>query len=128
MYSVVCAGRRVERLAVSGGQFFQWRFLAKDLWWHAHPFSLSALPHPPYLRLTVKALGDQGRAIARLRPGTRVFIEGPYGTFTAHARTAARVALIGAGVGVTPLRALLEELPPGVDVSMVRPRRTPAQS
>jgi predicted ferric reductase len=119
VYSVVCAGRRVERLAVSGGQFFLWRFLAKDLWWHAHPFSLSALPHPPYLRLTVKVLGDQTRAIARLRPGTRVFIEGPYGTFTAHARTAPGVALIGAGVGVTPLRALLEELPASVDVSMV---------
>jgi predicted ferric reductase len=119
VYSLVCAGRDVDRLAVSGGQFFQWRFLAKGLWWHAHPFSLSALPHPPYLRVTVKAVGDQSREISRLRPGTRVFIEGPYGTFTAHARTGPRVALIGAGVGVTPLRALLEELPRSVDVSMV---------
>jgi ferredoxin-NADP reductase len=119
VYSVVCAGRRLERLAVSGGQFLFWRFLAKDLWWHAHPFSLSALPHPPYLRLTVKSVGDQTRAITRLRPGTRVLIEGPYGTFTAHARRTPRVALIGAGVGVTPLRAMLEELPGSVDVSMV---------
>lgn len=119
VHSVVCAGRRVERLAVSGGQFCLWRFMAKDLWWHAHPFSLSALPHPPYLRLTVKAVGDQSRAVAGLRPGTRVFIEGPYGTFTADARKAPRVALIGAGIGVTPLRAMLEDLPPEVDVSMV---------
>lgn len=119
VYAVVCAGRRVERLAVSGGQFLLWRFLAKGLWWHANPFSLSALPHPPYLRVTVKAVGDQSRAIARLRPGTRVFIEGPYGLFTAHARIKPRVALIGAGVGVTPLRALLEDLPPSIDVSMV---------
>jgi predicted ferric reductase len=119
VFSVVCAGRRVERLAVSGGQFLMWRFIAKDLWWHAHPFSLSALPHPPYLRVTVKAVGDQSAAIARLRPGTRVFIEGPYGTFTGRARTSTGVALIGAGVGVTPLRALLEEFPPSVDVSMV---------
>lgn len=119
VYSLVIAGRRVDRLAVSGGQFFQWRFMSKDLLWHAHPFSLSALPHPPYLRVTVKAVGDQSRAIAGLRSGTRVLIEGPYGTFTEHARTAPRVALIGAGVGVTPLRALLEDLPASVDVSML---------
>lgn len=119
VYSVILSGRRVDRLAVSGGQFFQWRFLAKGLWWHAHPFSLSALPRPPYLRLTVKTVGDQSRAIAHLQHGTRVLIEGPYGAFTGHARQGLRVALIGAGVGVTPLRALLEELPASVDVSML---------
>ena len=47
VYSVICRGRRVDRLAVSGGQFFQWRFLAEGLWWQAHPYSLSALPRPP---------------------------------------------------------------------------------
>jgi DMSO/TMAO reductase YedYZ heme-binding membrane subunit len=36
VYSVICSGRRLDRLAVSGGQFFKWRFLTKDLWWHAH--------------------------------------------------------------------------------------------
>jgi len=77
------------------------------------PYSLSALPQPPYLRVTIKGLGDQSRAIAGLKPGTRVAIEGPYGAFTHHARRTDRVALIGAGVGVTPLRALLEDLPRG---------------
>jgi ferredoxin-NADP reductase len=119
VYSVVCAGRRVDRLAVSGGQFFQWRFLTRELWWHAHPYSLSALPQPPHIRLTVKALGDQSSAIAHLKPGTRVAIEGPYGAFTHHARSMERVALIGAGVGITPLRALLEDLPASVDVIVI---------
>ena len=117
--SVVCRGRHLEQLAVSGGQFFLWRFLARDLWWQAHPYSLSALPRPPYLRVTIKGLGDQSRAIAHLRPGTRVAIEGPYGTFTHHARSADGVALIAAGVGMTPLRALLEDLPTGTDVVVV---------
>ena len=62
MYSVVCRGRRLDRLAVSGGQFFQWRFLTRDLWWQAHPYSLSALPRPPMVRVTIKALGDHSRA------------------------------------------------------------------
>jgi predicted ferric reductase len=119
VYSVICSGRRLDRLAVSGGQFFQWRFLTRELWWHAHPYSLSALPRPPHIRLTIKAIGDQSRAIAHLKPGTRVGIEGPYGAFTHHARSQERVALIGAGVGITPLRALLEDLPATVDVTVI---------
>ena len=119
VYSVICSGRRLDRLAVSGGQFFKWRFLTKELWWHAHPYSLSALPQPPYLRVTIKGVGDHSRAIATLKPGTRVAIEGPYGAFTHHARETNRVTLIGAGVGITPLRALLEDLSPSVDVSVI---------
>jgi len=119
VYSVIVAGRQLSQLAVSGGQFFQWRFLAPGLWWHAHPYSLSALPRPPFLRVTIKGLGDQSRAVARLKKGTRVIVEGPYGTFTRHRLTTRRVVLIGAGVGMTPLRALLEDLPPSTDVSVV---------
>jgi ferredoxin-NADP reductase len=122
---VICSGRRLDRLAVSGGQFFKWRFLTKELWWHAHPYSLSALPQPPYLRVTIKGLGDQSRAITALKPGTRVAIEGPYGAFTQHARKTDRVTLIGAGVGITPLRALLEDLPASVDVSVIVRASTP---
>jgi len=48
-----------------------------------------------------------------------VLIEGPYGAFTQHARTTEKVALIGAGVGITPLRALLEDLPASVDATVV---------
>ena len=40
-------------------------------------------------------------------------IEGPYGVFTADTRHGDRVLLVGAGVGITPVRALLEELPAG---------------
>jgi len=41
--SVICAGRHLERLPIVGGQFLQWRFLHSDLWWQAHPYSISAL-------------------------------------------------------------------------------------
>lgn len=124
VYSVIVSGRNLSRLAVSGGQFLQWRFLAPGLWWHAHPYSLSALPRPPYLRVTIKGLGDHSRAIAHLKPGTRVVVEGPYGTFTRHRMVASRAVLIGAGVGVTPLRALLEELPLSTAVTVVVRART----
>jgi len=109
--TVVCSGRHLERLAVSGGQFFSWRFLVPGMWWQAHPYSMSALPRPPYLRLTVKTVGDHSAAVAALKPGVRVAIEGPYGAFTRHAQQNATAVLIAAGIGITALRALLEDLP-----------------
>ena len=118
--SVVVRGRHLDRLAVAGGQFFRWHFLTRDLWWHAHPFSLSAMPVPPYMRVTVKVSGDSTASIARLRPGTRIAVEGPYGAFTEASRTRRKVALIGAGVGITPVRALLEDLPTDVDAVVVQ--------
>ncbi len=117
--SVICQGRDLDRLPVSGGQFFLWRFLTRELWWQAHPYSLSALPQPPYLRFTVKGLGDASSALAHVRPGTRLAFEGPYGAFTDHARLSDGVLLIAAGVGITPLRALLEDLPEEADVVVV---------
>jgi len=117
--SVICAGRHIERLPVVGGQFLQWRFLRPSLWWQAHPYSISALPRPPYLRVTVKTLGDYSDSLVDLPVGTRVAIEGPYGAVTAHRRRSNKVLLVAAGVGVTPIRALLEDLPKDVDVVVV---------
>ena len=111
--SVILTGRHLDRLRVSGGQFLLWRFLTPRLWWQAHPFSLSALPQPPYLRLTIKGVGGFTRSLATLRPGTKVAVEGPYGAFTRYAQRRPRALLIAAGIGVTALRALLEDLPRG---------------
>jgi predicted ferric reductase len=109
--SVICTGRHLDRLVISGGQFFFWRFLTRSMWWRAHPYTLSALPQPPYVRLTVKAAGDHSAAVAALRPGTRVAVEGPYGAFTRFAQQRPRALLVAAGIGVTALRPLLEDLP-----------------
>ena len=97
----------------------QWRFLRPGLWWQAHPYSLSAMPMPPYLRVTVKDLGDHSGELARITPGTRVAVEGPYGAFTRHAAERDKLLLVGAGVGVTPIRAMLEDLPAHADVDVI---------
>jgi predicted ferric reductase len=111
--SVYLAGRHLDELGARAGQFLQWRFLSRRGWTRAHPYSLSAAPDGRSLRITVKDLGDGTAAVPGLRPGTRVLIEGPYGRLTARTRTRPGVALIGAGVGITPLRALAEELGAG---------------
>jgi predicted ferric reductase len=111
--SVYVKGNRLEELRAEAGQFFLWRFLTPQGWWQAHPFSLSAAPNPSWLRLTVKTLGDHTAQLQRLRPGTRVLAEGPYGAFTRLRRTRRKVLLIGAGIGIAPLRALFEGLPAG---------------
>ena len=110
--SVIVEGNHLLELRAEAGQFFRWRFLTPDLWWTAHPFSLSAPPRRDRLRLTVKALGDGSTTIQeRLEPGTWVLAEGPYGAVTSHRRTRCDVLLIAGGVGITPMRALFEALP-----------------
>jgi len=114
--SIWIKGRNLDRMGAQPGQFFIWRFLTKHDWWHAHPFSLSAAPRPNMMRITVKDLGDGSRSLQDLRVGTHVFAEGPYGTFTADRRTRPGVLLIAGGIGITPLRAVLDSFRPGDDV------------
>ncbi|MEO8095020.1 MAG: ferredoxin reductase family protein, partial [Pseudolysinimonas sp.] len=125
--SVHLGGRRMHRLRAEAGQFFVWRFLAGKGRTRGNPYSLSAAPDGDTLRITVKNLGDQSRRIRRLKPGTPVIFEGPFGRLSDRARTRSRVALIGAGVGITPLRALAEGLDyaPGDAVMLHRFRDRP---
>ncbi|MDI3213907.1 ferredoxin reductase family protein [Arthrobacter sp. AL12] len=115
--SIELAGRHLDELAGNGGRFVIWRFLTPGAWWHPHPFSLSAEPAlvdssgRGTLRITVRNLGRGSAQLARLKPGTSVSLEGPYGLFSTAARSRNRVVLIGAGIGITPIRALLERTP-----------------
>ncbi len=118
--SVYVGGRDLDLLRARGGQFFQWRFMTRHWWWQAHPYSLSASPNDSWLRVTVKDLGDQSASLLReLKPGTRVLAEGPYGVFTAAARHGERVTMFAAGVGITPIRAVLDDMPSSTDVTLV---------
>ena len=111
--SVVIGGRHLDELRAEAGQFFRVRFLTRELWWASNPYSLSAAVQPERLRITVKDLGGHSGALGGLRPGVRVFAEGPYGAMTAARRRRPKVLLIAGGIGITPLRALLQTLPAG---------------
>ncbi|MEV4423123.1 ferredoxin reductase family protein [Patulibacter sp. NPDC049589] len=109
--SVHVSGHRLDRLSTRSGQFFVWRFLDGPGWTRGNPYSISAAPGGDRLRVTIQVVGDASARAARLRPGTRVAIEGPYGAMTARRRRHDRLLFVAAGVGVAPLRALLEDTP-----------------
>ncbi|MHA6761054.1 ferric reductase [Streptacidiphilus sp. PAMC 29251] len=109
--SVYISGRHLDQLGARSGHFFRWRFLAPGLWWSANPYSLSAPPTAELLRITVKDAGRHSRALGRLRPGTRLLLQGPYGSLTGPRRPDEKVLLLAGGTGIAPLRALLETLP-----------------
>lgn len=120
--SVHVTGRNLDRLPARAGQFFIWRFPGHNHWWSANPFSLSAAPNGRGLRLTAKAVGSASSGLRHLPVGTRAYLEGPYGAFTSLHRTRPGVLLIAGGVGITPVRALLEEETAGDVVVLYRAR------
>ncbi|MBH0055092.1 ferric reductase-like transmembrane domain-containing protein [Salinibacterium sp. SWN139] len=107
--TIQLAGNDLRGLGASGGQFFIWRFWTPRTWWHSHPISLSAMPTASSARITVRNLGTGSAQLTTIPVGTRVSIEGPYGLFSDAARTSPKLAIIAAGIGVTPVRALLEQ-------------------
>ncbi|MFC8597823.1 ferric reductase-like transmembrane domain-containing protein [Isoptericola sp. NPDC057191] len=125
MTSVWVSGPGLGELPAVAGQFFLVRFVTRGHLVTAHPYSLSTAPTGDELRFTIGPLGDHSRAAARLRPGTRVHLEGPFGRFTADRARRHGVLLVAGGAGIGPVRALAEDLVlRGHDVVVVHRART----
>jgi predicted ferric reductase len=117
--SIYISGRNLNGIHARGGNFFEWRFLKKGIWSQAHPYSLSESPSNNMMRITVKNLGDHSKALLNLTAGTRVIAEGPYGTLVASRAIGKKILLIGAGIGITPIRALVNELPHDAQIDLI---------
>ncbi|MCU1424608.1 MAG: oxidoreductase [Microbacteriaceae bacterium] len=122
VFSIHLQGHSLSALGAAGGQFFIWRFWTGTTWWHSHPISLSSMPTADSARITVRDLGAGTSQLGSLPSGARVSFEGPYGVFTDAARTSPRMAVVVAGIGITPVRALLESstLLPGEATILLR--------
>ncbi|HKX73211.1 MAG TPA: ferric reductase-like transmembrane domain-containing protein [Candidatus Saccharimonadales bacterium] len=108
-HSVYITGKNLQHFRAKGGQFVLVRFLDKERGWQEHPFSLSQLPDEQYIRLTVRQLGDFTNSVPAITPGTKVWVSGPFGAFTHEQQVANKVLYIAGGIGITPLRAMIQE-------------------
>ncbi len=123
--SLHLSGPPLHKMRAAAGQFFFLRPLRRGMWWKSHPFSLSATPTTAGLRFTIKSLGDGSSAVMALPHGTKVVVEGPYGATTSAALGDRKGVFVVGGVGVTPVRAMLEDLPAGSEpLVLYRARRT----
>ena len=119
---VVVSGTNLDRLGAKAGQFFHWRFLGSKGAWKQNPFSISAPPTNDRLRICVRVVGDGTQRMAELRPGMRVFAEGPLGRISGDLRTTDRMLMFAAGAGAGPMVALLtdQEWAPGQAILVSR--------
>lgn len=107
-FSLYVRGRDLDRLPMRAGQFFIVRAVTPREWMHGHPLSISAAPNGQTIRFTVKEYGQGSRSLAALAQGTPLLLEGPYGDMHGGRRTGRRLLFVGAGIGITPLRAMAE--------------------
>lgn len=107
--SLEIAGKNLESFTFQPGQFLMIRFLNKNFWWESHPFSFSALKNGSSFRITVKKLGDFTERLPQIQKGTAVLIDGPHGAFTLESTQKEKILCIAGGIGITPIRALIED-------------------
>ncbi len=108
--SLYISGKDLKSFRIYPGQFMIVRFLTKGRWWQAHPFSLSMVPNGQELRITVKEVGDFTRKVSEIPIGTQIIIDGPYGIFTEWVNVSSKVLFIAGGIGITPIRSLMEQM------------------
>lgn len=124
VYSYYIRGRRLREYDYLAGQFAKWRFWQRGLWFEEHPFTLSVAPNREYLRLTAKQVGDFTGRLPGVRPGIPVWISNPLGRFTLQQTRNRKLLLIAGGIGVTPIRSLLEAAGADYDISIIYAART----
>jgi predicted ferric reductase len=109
---VTLSGSALEFIRGDAGQFCYLRPLVRRAWWKSNPYSMSAAPSTDGLRFTIKDRGDASQLLGSLPLGTRVAVEGPYGTCTPEILAGNKLLMIAGGVGIGPIRSLLERVGP----------------
>lgn len=86
-----------------------------------HPFSIASSPtDSSRISFVIRELGDYTRRLSSLKPGQRVYVDGPHGVFTLVGRKADGIALIAGGAGIGPILGILRQLR---DIGESRPVR-----
>jgi len=96
------------------GQFAWIKTGKTPLRWGQHPISLSSMGDVQpggTVAFTIKNLGDwSGEEVPVLKPGQRVWIDGPHGVFSLDRHQAMGYVFIAGGIGITPLYSMLQTM------------------
>ena len=83
-----------------------------------HPFSYASSAHRPASpEFTIKASGDFTSGLHELRPGARMLVDGPHGSF--EPRPGLPLLLVVAGIGITPAMSILRTIADAGDATPV---------
>ena len=98
-----------EGFTFQPGQFAWLTLNITPLSMREHPFSMSSSgARADRLEFGIKAIGDFTSRIKEVQPGTRAYLDGPYGVFTTERYwDSAGFVLIAGGVGITPIFSIL---------------------
>ncbi len=76
-----------------------------------HPFSYASSDmRPETVGFAIKELGDFTSTVGSLKPGTKVYIDGPYGTFDLDHHPDRNYVFIAGGIGSAPVMSMLRTL------------------
>ncbi len=112
VFAVDMAPASGKSLAHAPGQFAFLCLAGETLPPDEHPFTIASAPgRGGRLQFIVRCAGDWTRAVGRLQPGQRVYVQGPYGQFTHWLYPqAARFVMVAGGIGVTPMLSMLRDM------------------
>lgn len=84
----------------------RWPFAVRE-----HPFSIaSSADQPDAVCFAVAPAGDFTSGVKDLEPGTRVYVDGPYGVFSYVRNEGPRFVFVAGGIGVAPVLGMLRTL------------------
>ena len=109
VYSVYLTGRNMNQYKFRSGQYATLIFLQKDMWFH-HPFSFSNPYNSKNLRFTIKTSGNFTSKVKNIKIGTKVWIDGPLGTFTLNKSVNNKYVFIAGGIGITPILSIIKSI------------------
>ena len=99
-------------LRFAPGQFVWLRLRRGVVGAEEHPFTIASSARVTgRLELTVRDQGDFSGLLSTLRTGSKVWLDGPHGSFTAEiAHDSPGLVLLAGGVGITPMMSMLRTL------------------
>jgi predicted ferric reductase len=106
------------RMPYRPGQYAFVSFISQFIDPEAHPFSFTTANNGPYLRFAIKALGDDTSNVAELKPGTAVYLDGPYGRFSYGLTKNKQQIWVAGGVGITPFLSMARSLSRHSDIKV----------